>query len=179
MDAGLAAVLGALVAGLFGLGGAAVGAMITARSMREQAYSQASIDHSRWMQEHRVESYAAALLAYDQVFENLHSIPTAADDEEARRVIWRQVQAALDELRRTASKIRMAGPPEMTDLAQALARLTSRTVLAAASPEQSFSPEQLDEIRIQRDETYRGFIAEANRIFGRPISPSGEATTGL
>ncbi|MGY1499808.1 hypothetical protein ACW4TU_25060 [Streptomyces sp. QTS52] len=177
MDAGLAAVLGALVAGLFGLGGAVVGAVLTARSMREQAHSQASIEHGRWMQERRVELYAAALLAYDQLFESLHSIPTAADDEERKR-IWSQVLAALDELKRTSNKVRMAGPPEVTELVQTLARLTSRTVLAAASPEESFSPEQLDEIRLQRDETYTRFIAEANRIFGRPVPPGGEASTG-
>ncbi|MFG2795889.1 hypothetical protein [Streptomyces pseudovenezuelae] len=177
MDAGIAAVLGALVAGLFGLGGAVVGAVLTARSAREQVQSQASIDHGRWMQERRVELYAGALLAYDQLFENLHSIPTAADDEEERKRMWSQVLAALDELKRTANKIRMTGPPEVSALVQALARLTSRTVLAAASSEGSFSSEQLDAIRLQRDETYERFIAEANRVFGRLVPSDGAAGT--
>ncbi|GLP66627.1 hypothetical protein TUSST3_32480 [Streptomyces sp. TUS-ST3] len=129
------------------------------------------------MQERRVELYAAALLAYDQLFENLHSIPTAADDEEHKR-IWSQVLAALDELKRTANKGRMTGPPEVSALVQTLAHLTSRTVLAAASPEGSFSAEQLDAIRLQRDETYERFIAEANRIFGQLVPSGGAAGTG-
>ncbi|MFB6935229.1 hypothetical protein [Streptomyces chartreusis] len=176
MDAGIAAVLGALVAGLFGVGGTVVGAVLTARSMREQAHGQASIEHGRWMQERRVELYAAALLAYDQLFENLHSIPTAADDDDERKRLWNQVLAALDELKRTANKVRMAGPPEVSELVQTLARLTSRTVEAAARPEGSFSAAQLDEIRLQRVETYERFIAEANRVFGQPLSLGGAAS---
>ncbi|MEW1646390.1 hypothetical protein [Streptomyces sp. NPDC091219] len=128
------------------------------------------------MQERRVELYSAALVAYDQLFENLHSIPTAADDDERSRGIWNQVLAALDELNRTANKVRMAGPPKMAELARTLTRLTSRTVQAAASAAESFNPEELNEIRRQRDETYEQLIAEANRIFGQPILPDGEGS---
>ncbi|MFI6660670.1 proline dehydrogenase [Streptomyces sp. NPDC050523] len=115
MDAGLAAVLGAVVGSLAALGAAIVSGRVAARSQFDQ-----------WRRQHRREAYASYLsalhdrdVAMDAIFEVLrpHQPDLQSVDEKVQRFI-----ALAREVHRAAEVVVIEGPSAMVRAADDVAR---------------------------------------------------------
>ncbi|MFB4306870.1 hypothetical protein [Actinomadura sp. GTD37] len=118
MDAGIAALLGAVVGSLTTLGAALV-----------NARAQAQTQHVQWRRQHRRDAYAAYLgalhdrdIVMDEILNAVHADPPdlPALDETVRRFI-----ARAREVHRAAEVVILEGPPSIVEAADRIAQASS------------------------------------------------------
>lgn len=111
MDAGLAAVLGALA----GAVGAVGGAWMTSRGQLKSARLAARAEHRRQRREPRNEVYATFLKSSNQLLDAWTPIRSIGDVNAERRDI---VYAAVDSIDTAYSAVALSGPEAVSDIAE-------------------------------------------------------------
>lgn len=178
MDQGEAAVLASVVAGMAGIAGTAVGALLTARSMRQQVRDQGIIEHSQWQRQSRSDAYAAFLSEW-------HDASRAVDGALSEVIRLRAITdeqidvivASREALARTRVRVSVAGPERAARVAwrgyEALeeAEMAVRS-LAGSLEDSGEAPRHrfrhLDESRHEIAQIYTEFMRAAGEILNEP-----------
>lgn len=123
MDQGLAAVIAAMAAGVFGITGVFAGIVVG----RRQTTDQAAVEHQQWLRGQRQEAYLQLLEAFDVALPQLESLVQRWDDialradqqnlaNEFEEIIHDSATEAMAILVKPIERVQFLGP-EAVDLA--------------------------------------------------------------
>jgi hypothetical protein len=117
MDQGIVAILTSAVAAFAGVGGAAAGALVTAKGARNQARDQASIEHAQWLRQGRstaYQSFLECLYVADVAASRAQEAAANSTDQDEREGL----STAIGDLRRLQWQVITFGPQHMGELAR-------------------------------------------------------------
>ncbi len=168
MDSGDAAVWAAAVAAMAGVGGTAVGAWFTARSLRHQVEDQARAEHRQWLRSERQRTYSEVLAGHAALQEALTQIVFALhegrDVAPLETAAGEKARVLLDVLAATV----LIGTIEVVDAsdqvrsaAVALSNAASRWLAAHREDNDA------DSVEIRKEEYHsaRASFQQARRVF--------------
>lgn len=116
---------GAVAGGAAAIRGARIGAEKTAEATRAQVRDQAALDHGRWLQQQRVETYSAFLEAWDAVLVAVTDVGGLRDEPTPADALG-SVSDALRNLRSQLTRVMVVGPPKARRLAEDLVQAASQ-----------------------------------------------------
>ncbi|MFD3381940.1 hypothetical protein [Streptomyces sp. NPDC058697] len=120
MDQGDAAVWAGAIAGATGVGGALVGALVTARSLRRQIRDQEGVDQRKNLWQERRDAYFALLEAHGLFVDAWATLDGELGYERTDLSLLESVHTAAAAVVRCRARIPLVGPRTLTDSAQGL-----------------------------------------------------------
>ncbi|WP_210591000.1 hypothetical protein [Streptomyces sp. GESEQ-35] len=173
-----AAVIGAVIAGMYAKHGAEAGGRKAVEAALAQVHGQAAAEHWQWVRSQRHQAFAALLAAYAVLDEALvrltPEIRAGAGLDEAT---GREFRERTVELKAKTSQLALWGPNEANVLAYALTGKSLAAVGAllqvagASSAGLSVTWSNFDQARGEMTQAYATFLQRAGEIIRDPLQP--------
>ncbi|MFJ4895029.1 hypothetical protein ACIP5U_34320 [Streptomyces sp. NPDC088788] len=186
MNEAWAAIIAAIAAGVFGIGGVFAGVIVG----RRQTADQARIEHGHWLREQRLQAYNGLILVWNDIINDLRAYENAWDEEvEAYQehggplslsvLAGRKTDEALRTLRPAVERVELLGPP--TASSEPIETLWNAWRAMAAVLEEQASAEPYTTLydawqrALTKALIARGtFHVAASEVLRTPPSPKGE-----
>ncbi|GAA2321018.1 hypothetical protein GCM10010234_78630 [Streptomyces hawaiiensis] len=133
MDQGLVGIVTGGIAAVAGVGGTAIGALVAAKSARNQVRDQGAVEHAQWLRQGRSSAYQSfmeSLYAVDLALGFAVDAAARTDPEGDGR---EALTAAIAELRRLQWQVITIGPKQMGELAARAYGMAQHSVAAISS----------------------------------------------
>lgn len=171
-----AAVIGAVIAGMYARRGAEAGGRKAVEAALAQVHGQAAAEHWQWVRSQRHQAFAALLAAYAALDAVLVRIrPEVQGGAGLDEATGREMRECTDELKVKTSQLALWGPNEAYLLAHALTGNSIAAVgaLLQASSLNSGSVDwsNFDQARDDMTQAYADFLQRAGEIIRDPLQP--------
>ncbi|QIY60391.1 hypothetical protein HEP85_38565 [Streptomyces sp. RPA4-2] len=184
MNEAWGAVVAAVAAGVFGVGGALLGIYVG----RKQTTDQAHVEHEQWLRGQRREAYIAYLASWDEVHTKLFDImrdlpilldPATYENDEFEEFFTTTVDPPFGGMLRAMETVELLGPERVVSAARKASDgiLELRMFLghgACPRPANACAEEQM-EFRarsVQKWQLRMDFFAEARKVMATAPKPS-------
>ncbi|WP_432191325.1 hypothetical protein [Streptomyces sp. bgisy027] len=168
-----AAVIGAVVAGMYAKRGAEAGGRKAVEAALAQVHGQAAAEHWQWVRSQRHQAFAALLAGYAALDEVLVRImPEVRGGAGIDEATGRELRGCTVELKAKTSHLALWGPDEAYVLAHALTAKSMATVGALLQTGPRVDWSNFDQARGQMTQTYAAFLQRAGEIMRDPLQPA-------
>ncbi|WP_217213956.1 hypothetical protein [Streptomyces sp. AC550_RSS872] len=173
-----AAVIGAVIAGMYAKRGAEAGGRKAVEAALAQVHGQAAAEHWQWVRSQRHQAFAALLEAYAALDEVLVRItPEVRGGAGLDEATGREFRERTVELKAKTSQLALWGPSEANVLAYAMTGKSMAAVgalmqaAAGSSSGPSVDWSGFDRARGEMTQTYASFLQRAGEIIRDPLQP--------